>query len=447
MNENLLVRCYDVGFGDCVFIRIPDKESYYHVLIDCGSSGPAEPKLKEALNDIRKTLKNDDGSMKPLDLLVISHPHADHIKGFNPAWFKDIKIRHIWLSVFMKKNHPQAKNAQALQKLAENAAVSFLNSMQNRGVQLRPEVKNLLMNSICNTGALEALTTTLPNKNEIKPLYVCRDAADPNRTGMSQEALKEHSVSYEDGTTVLREFKEQGTCLRVLAPEWDIDGYYLGKELCDYTGLLGLYAQGHALKDAGVGKKTMKKPYNISKRDFLTLRKRVLYSALAFAQDDSHLKNNTSVILLLEWRGRRLLFTGDAEWDGRKVEKGHRNGSWDVMLGKTENQNHITKPLDFLKIAHHGSINGTPYVEDAEKQTVLDIILPKDGEAQAVVSTLCDVHGTKYKVPYLPLMKELADRITNSEKHPTEHIDVFQPPRTDCGKKCIDVWIKPNTVF
>ena len=47
----------------------------------------------------------------------------------------------------------------------------------------------------------------------------------------------------------------------------------------------------------------------------------LLYSALAFSQEDDDLKNNTSVVLLLEWRGRRLLFTGDAEWDGRVSSK------------------------------------------------------------------------------------------------------------------------------
>jgi len=150
---------------------------------------------------------------------------------------------------------------------------------------------------------------------------------------------------------------------------------------------------------------------------------------------------------MIEWRGRRLLFTGDAEWEGGGIDKGHRNGSWDVMLGKTENQEHISKPLDFLKVAHHGSINGTSYSEKDEEQTALDMILPIGGEAKAVVSTLSGVHGTKYKVPYLPLMKELALRIKNSEHHPTEDTDELQPLRTDCGQDWVNIWITPSLSF
>ena len=38
MDDKLLIRVYAVGFGDCIYVRIPDGESHYHVLIDCGTS-------------------------------------------------------------------------------------------------------------------------------------------------------------------------------------------------------------------------------------------------------------------------------------------------------------------------------------------------------------------------------------------------------------------------
>jgi beta-lactamase superfamily II metal-dependent hydrolase len=443
MSEQLLVRTYDVGFGDCIYVRVPDRDRFYHLLIDFGSSGPAEPTLKDVLTNIRSMLKNKDGTDSPLDLLVVTHPHADHIKGFNFEWFKDIRIRHIWLSAFMKANHPQAKKAHALQDLADKAARSLLNSLHKRGLHLRAELEILLSNSICNAGALEALRFTLPNKNGIEPLYVCRNAAEPNETGISEEELEKQSICFEDDTTCLRDFNEQDTCIRVLAPEWNIDGYYLGKDSCDYQSLLALYGQGQRLTGDKAEEGEVQKPFNISNRDFRILRNRLRYSALAFAQDDSSLKNNTSVMFLLEWRGRRLLFTGDAEWEGKDVDKGHRNGCWDVMLKK--NEAHISKPLDFLKVAHHGSINGTPFSEEEDEQAILDKILPKGGEAQAVVSTLSGVHGKKKRVPYLPLMKELACRISNCQYQPTKEDEkkVLQPPRTDCGVNWIDTLIGP----
>lgn len=443
MDDNLLVRIYDVGFGDCIYIRMPDKDKFYHILIDCGSSGPAEPKLREALTDVRCMLSEDDGSERRLDLLVVTHPHADHIKGFDPELFEGIRIHHIWLSAFMKEDHPQAKQSHALQELANKAAMSIL----ALGLHLRPGLDTLLTNSIWNPGAMKALRTTLPEASKIDPLYACRDIADPDKKRLSADERDKHMVHFKDGTTCLRDFREDDTCLRVLAPEWDIDGYYLGKESPDYQSLLALHdhdEHGQPETRGRVGKGSMSQPHNISRRDFRLLCNRILYSALAFSQEDSKLKNNTSVVLLLEWRGRRLLFTGDAEWKGKSVKKGRRNGCWDVMLKMDENKAHLSKPLDFLKVGHHGSVNGTPFVdkEDVE-QSILDKILPKGGKAQVVVSTLAGKHGEQKEVPYHLLMKELGFRIDNAREYSDEP-GLLQPQRTDKeSEPWIDVTVEP----
>jgi beta-lactamase superfamily II metal-dependent hydrolase len=77
--------------------------------------------------------------------------------------------------------------------------------------------------------------------------------------------------------------------------------------------------------------------------------------------------NNTSVVIELAWRGRRLLFTGDAEQE-----------SWQLMA-----ENAGLAPVDLLKVAHHGSVTGRP------PAPALDAVLPKRRRrsAQAVIST------------------------------------------------------------
>lgn len=443
MESNLLVRVYNVGFGDCIYVSIPDRNSFYNILIDCGSSKQAKHGLEKALDNLRCMLPEEEGSKKCLDLLVVTHPHADHISGFDPTYFKDIRIRQIWLSSFMMEDHPQAKKSHALQDLAEKAVKSLL----ARGMSLKGGLDTLLTNTLCNVEAMKALRTTLPQSNNIDALYVSRDLADPNKKIVSVEKRKKHMLSFNERTTCLQDFKEPSTCLRILAPEWDIDGYYLGKEGSDYDSLLSLYeSNGHDQPKAPSyeGKKCTPQPYNISKRDFRLLCNSLLYSALAFAQEDNKLKNNTSVVLLLEWRGCRLLFTGDAEWKGRSVRKGRRNSCWDVMLKKLESEAHLSKPVDFLKVGHHGSVNGTPFVDQKNaKQSILDKILPKEGCAQVVVSTLAGKHGEKKKVPYLQMMKELGFRSKNRCEYPGDP-GILQPQRTDVERKpWIDVTIKP----
>ena len=111
--------------------------------------------------------------------------------------------------------------------------------------------------------------------------------------------------------------------------------------------------------------------------------------------------NNLSVVLLLEWHGRRLLFPGDAEWSGSyggEVKKGRSNGSWNVMW--QERKADLSLPLDFLKIGHHGSENATPWTPPDEKtgqehpiSQILDALLPRPAPgahptARAVASTM-----------------------------------------------------------
>ena len=42
MGDQLLVRAYNVGCGDCIYVRIPAPKDGFHILIDCGKKGGDE---------------------------------------------------------------------------------------------------------------------------------------------------------------------------------------------------------------------------------------------------------------------------------------------------------------------------------------------------------------------------------------------------------------------
>ncbi|HLN88634.1 MAG TPA: hypothetical protein VK253_01055 [Candidatus Binatia bacterium] len=439
MADTALVRVFSVGFGDCIFTKIPDGNGFFTMLIDCGTSGEPKP-LTKALTTI-KTMLPDRGGKKQLDLLVVTHPHADHLKGFDSDAFKDIKVSRIWLSCFMKQDHPQARKSHALQAIAERAAYSLL----SRGISSEMGLDTLLTNSISNPSALKALRITLPQDNGIETVYVSRDVADPSLI-IADGRKQNHDLDFYKGTTCLSNFEESNTRLRILAPEWDIDGYYLGEDVPNYDALRSLFAlnKGRVSKAAtSEARKSLPQPSNISRRDFRLLSQNLMSSALSFAQDDDALKNNTSVVLLLEWRGRRLLFAGDAEFAGTGVNKGRRNSNWDVMLKVLAAEDCLSKQLDFLKVGHHGSVNGSPFIDKRNaKQIFLDNILSKQGKAKVVVSTIAGKHGDKKEVPYMELMKELGLRCTNSREYP-ENPEIRQPQRTDKeGGDWIDIEIE-----
>jgi hypothetical protein len=130
---------------------------------------------------------------------------------------------------------------------------------------------------------------------------------------------------------------------------------------------------------------------------------------------------------LIEWRKRRLLFVGDAEWEG-EFKDGKHNGSWNVMWEK-HRDTHLKAPVDFLKIGHHGSINATPPAAEGASSkkskpangihAVLDRILPvpKAGAkptAQAIVSTEREFYNP---IPECKVLVDVARRVSNTRNY------------------------------
>jgi beta-lactamase superfamily II metal-dependent hydrolase len=100
--------------------------------------------------------------------------------------------------------------------------------------------------------------------------------------------------------------------------------------------------------------------------------------------------NNTSLVICLKWSGLRFLFTGDAE----------------IRSWKTMNKHNVLKQVNFLKVSHHASHNGTPPSE------ILDKILPEDDEGLgcALISTYEDVYNN---VPDGKVIDQLRNRCSN----------------------------------
>ena len=425
MDGQLLVRLYNVGLGDCIYLRVPDTQREVHILIDCGNKFGQLQLLGQRLEHLKAELPPAGGGKKRLDLLVVTHPHEDHHKGFEEQFLNDLQIERIWLSPAYDRQNPRAEGFHALQDTARRALQGL--SQLALG-EMKAEVEELL--SLSKAEALEMLTKTLPEAQGIQPLYV------------TAETLPEALLAFEDPAIQLK----------VLAPMADIDSYYLGGDgqLNAPSGLnsQGL-ADGYQALFAGPESAALELPKNISAQDFKQLRSRIRANALAAAEIAGHAVNNLSVVLLLEWRGRRLLFPGDAEWnpagDGQ-VKAGRSNGSWNVMW--QERKAELSQPLDFLKIGHHGSDNATPWTPpDPETgaehpiNQILGALLPPNQGNQppagiAVASTLRTARWPS--IPDPDLMAEIGKRVANARLEYLEdpartHVPAGtpQPQRTD----------------
>lgn len=432
MDGQLLVRVYNVGLGDCIYLRVPDKNRDVHILIDCGNKFGGTDLLGECINHLKEDLDETESNKKRLDLLVVSHPHEDHHKGFEAEFFEDIRIGNLWLSPAYDRQNPKAKGFFALQNAARRgltnlSAVAF--------GDLKEEVEELL--SLSKDEAIDMLCNILPEANGIQPRYVS--------TGTPPEQLQI--------------FEDPDIKLSILGPMEDIDSYYFGGEGLQVTNSLNASAElsnGYDSILGNPGSVEVKLPRNISTQDFKNLRSRVHMNALALAEIAGHAVNNLSVILLLEWHGRRLLFPGDAEWHETRngeVKKGRANGSWNVMW--QERHEDLSRPLDFLKIGHHGSENATPWTskklksgKDHPINQILDALLPLPQPGQPVSARA--VASTKRtsrwpSIPNAELMAEIGRRIANVRPEYVEPpsrksvpANTPQPQRTDLEAQLTD---------
>lgn len=93
------VRMYRLNeLGDCFLISFNAGTARSRMLIDCGSfrnGGPSITRLKEIANHIHA-----DCGGQPLDVVVGTHQHNDHVSGFLhcEAEFRKIGIEQVWLS-------------------------------------------------------------------------------------------------------------------------------------------------------------------------------------------------------------------------------------------------------------------------------------------------------------------------------------------------------------
>src|ERR1051326_996999 len=173
MADKLLIRAYNVGVGDCVYCRVPrgrviaNNPEDFHILIDCGSWSGGDY-LKTAMQHLVAELPPAEAGKKRLDLLVVTHEHKDHIAGFDPELFENVKIESLWMSAAMDLEHPQAGKTPQLHSFASRA----MREIASLNLSLSPELQDLAaLFSIDNDGAMEALREILPRRSGIKPKY------------------------------------------------------------------------------------------------------------------------------------------------------------------------------------------------------------------------------------------------------------------------------------
>lgn len=371
MSRPITIRAYVVGFGDCILLSLPDGSATRQVLVDFGRA-PNDAESLQRFPAIAKDIEKVCGGH--LDLVIATHEHLDHIEGFyrERAVFGRIQVDQVWLGLPSHPKYYTDYPKAQLKKRLHSAVSAFAARARTKGMVLHPGFRSLLENNLSNQDRMNYL-----RKLGSKPVtYLARGRK---------------------GTAALRWSKN--IKVHVLAPEEDTSVYYAsGGSRARLRALAAAEGVTPPRGDEGLSwtfpefqRATPGDHRGFSPSDFDRLRCAIREDGVAAARFIDRAENNTSLCLIFEVAGKRLMLAGDAELE-----------SWAFIRKHCRDR---LKPLDFLKVSHHGSHNGTP-------TDLLDTLLPirRAARATVLVSTKRNVYGIQNPVPDQALMNDLKQR-------------------------------------
>jgi hypothetical protein len=409
--KSLTIRSYQVGFGDCFLLTFhyTGKTGDRHVLIDFGSTGQpksiGENLMLRVAQDIKKQCNGK------LHAVVATHRHKDHISGFATnkkgtasgdiiASCKPDIVLQPWTE------HPKARvNAtQAPATMTANKAfVAALGNMHAVSEAILAEAER--RKSMLGATLLRELTflgdDNLSNLSAVENLM---------RMGKKNYYLNFGSKSGLERVL-------PGVKTRVLGPptlqqssEIKIQRSKDEDEFWQFQALANQFVlkpEARIFRRAKTYTALAAPPFT---RWFIKRMRSIRgEQLLGIVRALDKVMNNTSLILLFEVNGKKLLFPGDAQIE-----------NWSYALSKPEIKR-LLSTVNVYKVGHHGSRNATPktlwagFKHRSKKKT-------EKGRLKSFMSTMPGKHGSarsKTEVPRQTLVKALD---TESELYTTQSI-------------------------
>jgi beta-lactamase superfamily II metal-dependent hydrolase len=369
-NSKIRIRMYNVGFGDCFLLSLPTgSEKILKIVIDCGSLKSKNKTIREISDALIDDCRDQDGVSR-IDILIMSHRHADHITGFtNPRW-SDVEVGEVWMPWLESRDEPAARTIRRHQQLraaALETAVAQLNLDQDLAI--------VALNARSNDEALDVLHDGFAKK--VKPRFfpagnsVVEQITSPLLDGIevfvlgpphNQRALNDPDPPEDQrlltGFNVGNDETDDSDKFRPFGRDWIDEG---AAWLSDHDEIREAVSQ------------------------------QSLYELMA-AKLDAEI-NNTSLILIFRIGDDYLLFPGDAQW-----------GPWELILADDKAKDLLSK-ITFLKVGHHASHNATP-------ASLLREHLGRKNKRNKIVHAMISVTPySKWKnIPHRPLITELDQR-------------------------------------
>jgi len=350
---------YNVGFGDCFLLTFHYSKEKRHMLVDFGTTSGPKDQPKDYMKRVAADIKAQCGSK--LHIVVATHRHRDHISGFATngdgtgniiAGLKPDYVIQPWTE------DPNAKpdaltatvatgtNSSPSSKQMKAHYLGSLKAMHRVAAGVGEWARH--NQGAVDSGALNQLEFL--GEDNLENLSAVNNLMTMGRAG---------TAYYVNAGMTLNHLLP-GVKITVLGPPNLIQSDKIRHERSSDPSEFWQFRNFWATQRQAVARTASKRPTALFPRDvsvargpnvrwFIRQSREIQANQmLHLVRELDDVRNNTSVILLLECGSKKLLFPGDAQIE-----------NWAYALGKPEWMA-LLKDVDLYKVGHHGSLNATP---------------------------------------------------------------------------------------
>jgi len=360
------IRSYQVGFGDCFLLSfVYSEKDKRHVLIDFGSTGLPKASKAKPSQHMRLIAEQIKADCAPggLTALVATHRHADHINGFGTDGktgksgevIRDLKPKLVLQPWTEDPDAP--KNAKKATKDSSRSAKSFVSGLRAKqdiarmvfdlaekkpawmSKELQKELGFLGLDNIANRSAIDNLIAMGRAKGAtaVWAHHGSKSGLERLLPGVKVRVLGPPDLTQSEKIRSQRS-RDPDQFWHLLG-DGAVSSNGGGKRLAaDLEGSTSSKTNGSVPVEA----RWFRNRLDRSRGSQLLEIVRTLDEEL----------NNTSLILLFDVFGKKLLFPGDAQIE-----------NWSYALVDAPDAKKTKAALadvDVYKVGHHGSLNATP---------------------------------------------------------------------------------------